>query len=97
MIATHIITRPVITERSMKDAELGRFTFVVAKSADKTMIKSAVETLFNVSVIKIMTVTTKGRSVRAGAKRQEISLSPIKKAIVTLKKGQKIPVFEVGA
>lgn len=97
MIAGNIIIKPIISERSMKDANTGKFTFIVVKSATKQDIKKAIESLFSVNVLSVATATVKGRSTRAGARRQEVILSPIKKAILKLKSGQKIAAFEVGA
>lgn len=97
MLAMHVIKRPVITERSMKDADSGKFTFIVATHATKKEIRQAIEKLFTVNVIGIATIMIKGKSVRGGVRRQEIAVSPIKKAIVKLASGQKISAFEVGA
>jgi len=87
---------PLISEKSMKDASLGKFTFKVAMSADKNSIRAEIEKRFKVNVVKVSTVITKGRSMRSGVRRNEISLEPFKKAIVTLKKGQTIGLFDTG-
>ena len=91
----HIID-PVITEKSLKDAQKGKFTFKMHKSLTKDAIKRLVIDQFKVDVIAVKTTIVKGRSKRVGAKRMEKVLSAWKKAIVTLKEGQKISVFEVG-
>jgi|SRR5579871_2155835 len=91
-----IIIRPIITEKSMKDAEAGKFTFAVLKSANKDAIKLAVEKVFEVNVLAVATSIVKGRSHRTGNKRIEVKQSDWKKAIVQLKKGQRISAFETG-
>lgn len=90
----NVIIAPVITEKSMKYASQGRFTFLVVKQASKLDIKKAVEKAFNVHVTKMFTVTTKGRTTRIGERRNEVALPSFKKAIVTVKKGEKIALFE---
>ena len=92
---TGIIIRPVITEKSMREASLGKFTFQVAKEADKTTIRKAVEEKFKVSVLSITTSVIKGKTRRFGKRMKEAVLSSWKKAVVELKKGQKIDLFEV--
>lgn len=87
---------PVISEKSMNDVAKNRFTFKVNSNANKAAIKKEIEKRFNVNVLKVSTITIKGRKVRTGAKRTEKILSPFKKAIVLLKEGQKIPMFETG-
>ncbi|MBI3984462.1 MAG: 50S ribosomal protein L23 [Candidatus Levybacteria bacterium] len=91
---TQILIAPLITEKSMADANNGKFTFKVARQASKTDIRREVEKRFKVNVVKISTITIKGRSVRAGVKRIEIKKASFKKAIVKLKKDQKIGLFE---
>lgn len=92
----NVIISPIITEKSMLDASAGKFTFKVYKSANKNEIKKEVEKRFNVNVTHISTNILKGRKIRVGARRTEKSVSDSKKAIVTVKKGQKIGLFELG-
>jgi large subunit ribosomal protein L23 len=94
MYALDVILGPIISEKSMNDASKGRYTFKVTVKAGKADIKKAVEEKFKVNAVKISTVTVKGRTVRAGIKRTEITRSPFKKAIVTVKAGQKIAIFD---
>jgi large subunit ribosomal protein L23 len=91
-----IIISPIITEKSMMDAASGKFTFRVERFARKEEIKKEVEERFKVHVVNISTNILKGKTVRTGMKRTERKLSPVKKAIVTLKKGEKIGMFELG-
>lgn len=96
MNATDIILGPLISEKSMNEVSKNRYTFKVSRTASKYLIKKAIEDKFKVNVIDISTITVKGRSLKAGIKRLEILKSPFKKAIVTLKQGQKIGLFETG-
>lgn len=95
MDAASILIRPIITEKSMDEAGRGRFTFVVAKNATKPEIKKAIEGQFKVNVISVATLVSKGKRGRAGKRRTEVVYTPFKKAIVGLKEGQRIDMFEV--
>jgi large subunit ribosomal protein L23 len=97
MDVTTVIKRPLITEKSVQDAKLGKFTFIVEKSADKDFIKKAIEKKFAVNVIDVATSIMKGRKKRVGAKRTEIDVPIYKKAVVKLKSGQKIELFDIKA
>jgi large subunit ribosomal protein L23 len=92
----HVLLGPVITEKSMSEASKGRFTFHVAKTSTKYEIKKVIEERFKVNVTKITTVLIKGRSARSGTRRIERIKNPFKKAVVTLKAGEKIGIFDVG-
>lgn len=89
-----ILISPIISEKSMSEAGKGKFTFRVARKADKLSIKKEVEKRFKVNVLSVSTITTKGRSKRTGTRRVEVVSQPLKKAIVKLKPGQKIALFE---
>lgn len=90
-----VLLRPVITEKSMREAGFNRFTFAVARLSTKPEIKQAIEKQFKVKVVDIKTLTTRGKKKRAGKARREILVEPVKKAIVQLVSGQKIDLFEV--
>lgn len=94
MNLTDIIIAPIISEKSSKGAAVSRFTFKVAKSANKYAIKKAVENKFKVNVVSVATVVVKGRTQRFGARRIEAKMPSFKKAIVQLKPDQKIDLFE---
>ena len=88
-----ILKRPLITEKSnlMKE-ELNQISFEVDRRANKIEIKEAVKKLFNVNVLKVRTFTMLGKRKRMG--RTEGKTSNWKKAIVTLKEGERIEFFE---
>ncbi len=92
----YVITRPLITEQTMKDTEKGKYTFSVNLSSHKDLIKSAIEKQFSVNVIGVSTARVKGRTKRVGSRRIEVVNPTWKKATVELKKGQKIDIFTVG-
>jgi len=87
-----IIIRPVISEHSIELMDENKYTFIVDKKANKSEIKKAIEEIFNVSVIRISTLKVRGKKRRMG--RFEGKTPEKKKAIVTLKSGDKIEVFE---
>ncbi|MDD6155193.1 MAG: 50S ribosomal protein L23 [Eubacteriales bacterium] len=82
MTSYDIILKPVITEKSMDDAQEKKYTFKVAMNANKTEIKKAVEEIFDVDVKKVNTMHVKGKVKRMG--RTEGRTAAYKKAIVTL-------------
>lgn len=90
--AHDIIIKPIITEHSMECLQQGKYTFKVAKNANKIEIAKAVEKLFKgVQVAKVNTISVRGRKKRMG--RSEGYTSDWKKAIVTLKEGSKTIEF----
>jgi large subunit ribosomal protein L23 len=93
MDSYQIILRPVVTEKSnrLKEKE-NKVTFAVVPSATKPEIKKAIEKLFKVKVTKINTTSLPGKSKRFGSR--EYTTAPIKKAVVTLKAGDRIEFFE---
>ena len=92
--AYDIIRRPIITERSMAASELKRYTFEVAKCANKIEIAKAVEEIFGVKVAKVNTLNVQGKMKRVGAQPAGRRAS-WKKAIVTLTADSKaIELFE---
>ena len=80
--AQDIIVRPIITENSMDGLAERKYTFEVARGANKIEVKKAVETLLGVKVAKVNTISVKGKKKRMG--RTEGYTSDWKKAIVTL-------------
>ena len=93
MLSYDIIKRPIITEQSMDQTADRKYTFEVAKNANKIEIKKAVEEIFKVEVEKVTTMNYDGKPKRQGVfagKRADW-----KKAVVKLKAGSKtIELFE---
>jgi large subunit ribosomal protein L23 len=94
---TTILIKPLVTEKSMSTVGDGRYTFAVAKTASKTDIKNILGKQFGVTITSVATSLVKGKTKRVGARRQEITVSSWKKAVVTVKKGEKISLFEPAA
>ena len=91
--AQKIIQRPLITEKSTRQKEEGRqYVFQVRRDANKIEIQSAVERLFKVKVLQVRTSTVLGKVKRLGRKYGK--RPDWKKAIVTLKEGDRIDFFE---
>ena len=94
MRADDIIKRPLIlTEKgnSLRDAH-NQYLFEVARGANKTQIRGAIEKLWKVSVLKVHTLNVRGRMRRMG--RGHAKTQNWKKAIVSLKAGDSIDFFE---
>lgn len=88
-----IIIKPIVTERSMRDMEEGKYTFKVDRRVNKSEIKKAVENVFGVKVEKVNTMNMQGKLKRQGT--HEGRRPNWKKAIVTLKEDSKrIEFFE---
>ena len=82
-----VIIKPVISEKSMDDAQNKKNTFKVAVDANKTQVKLAVEEIFGVEVAKVNIMNVKGKTKRMG--RYEGKTAASRKAIVTLTEGSK--------
>ncbi len=87
-----ILKKPLITEKSTALIQDNKYTFQVDPSANKTEIKQAVESIFKVKVEKVNTMNVRGKIKRV--RRIPGRTPDTKKAIVTLKKGDKIEIFE---
>ena len=91
--AQDIVIRPIVTEKSLSGVAFKRYTFEVAKDANKIEIAKAVAELFGVKVAKVNTINCKGHQKRMG--RSVGYTSDWKKAIVTLTEDSKpIEFFE---
>jgi large subunit ribosomal protein L23 len=87
-----VLRRPLITEKGAGLQEQNKYVFEVASGANKPQIKQAVEKAFNVKVTAVNVMTVHGKTRRVG--RRQVLTPPIKKAIVSLKPGDKIEIFE---
>jgi len=87
-----VIRRPLVTEKSTRLSERNKYVFEVDKRACKDQIRLAVEKGFKVDVVSVNIIKVPGESKRSG-KRQVVAPA-WKKAIVTLKEGDKITFFE---
>lgn len=88
-----VLLKPVISEKAFAEQELGKYVFHVASFANKDLIKREIENLFKVEVENVNIISIPGKVKRVGkifGRR-----SQVKKAIVTVKKGQKIEEFKI--
>jgi len=92
MNANDVIVRPVISEKSTELMELNKYVFQIPIKANKLMVAQAVKELFGVKPVKINIVRVRGKRKRV--RYQFGNTAAWKKAIVTLKEGEKIDVFE---
>ena len=87
-----VLRRPLITEKNTMLQAQGKYVFEVAEEANKHQIKQAVEKAFKVKVMAVNVMTVPGKTKRVG--RRMVLTPSHKKAIVTLKTGDKIELFE---
>ena len=91
-----ILIRPLITEKtSYQSGTLNQYSFVVDGKATKTMVKDAVETLFDVDVVRVNIINAPAkRGRRARSRRLLVRRPGFKKAIITLAEGETLDIFE---
>jgi len=87
-----VLRRPLITEKNTALQAENKYVFEVAKEANKPQIKQAVEKTFKVKVTAVNVIMVPGKTRRVG--RRQVLTRSWKKAIVTLKPGDKIGLFE---
>ena len=87
-----VLRRPLITEKNSALQTQGKYVFEVAGEANKNQIKQAVEKAFNVKVTAVNVMTMPGKTRRIG--RRMVLTPTRRKAIVTVKAGEKIGFFE---
>lgn len=95
-IVFEILRRPLVTEKtSSQSGKANQYTFVVADDATRTQVKDAIETLYDVKVVRVNIINTSAkRGRRLRSRRLLIRKGAFKKAIVTLVEGQTLPIFE---
>ena len=91
-----VLRRPLVTEKSgYQSGKLNQYSFIVADSATRTQIKDAIETLYDVNVVRVNVINVppkRGRRLRS--RRLLIRKPAYKKAVVTLAEGQRLEIFE---
>jgi large subunit ribosomal protein L23 len=92
MDASQIIIRPVVSEKSYVLAAADKYTFRVHPDAHKTQIRQAVETLFDVRVVEVRTLSVKSKPKRRGLTSGRTRAW--KKAVVQVRAGDTIPIFQ---
>ncbi len=91
-----VLRRPLVTEKSnYMSSQLHQYVFEVANDATRTLVKDAVEQLFDVSVVRVNVIVVPAKRSRKSRSRRWVISRPIyKKAIVTLAPEDRIPIFE---
>ena len=91
-----VLHRPLVTEKSSYlSGKLNKYSFEVANDATRTMVKDAIETIFDVEVVRVNIMNTAAkRGRRSKSRRLLVRKSGFKKAIVTLAEGETLPIFE---
>ena len=87
-----IVHRPLVTEKSTRLSESNKYAFEVNRKATKEQVKQAVELAFKVGVVSVNVVKVPAETKRVG--KRNVTSPHWKKAIVTLKEGDKIQLFE---
>lgn len=90
--AYRILVRPLVTEKASQIGIQSKYIFAVSKDANKIEVKKAIRSVYNVNPLNVRIINVRGRSVRYG--RSEGTTKAWKKAIITLKEGDKIEVYE---
>lgn len=87
-----ILLQPTITEKATLLQESGKYTFRIAATANKVQVKEAVEKSFNVTVLDVNITKLRGKRKRYGPRFKK--MPDVKKAVVTLKPGDRINLIE---
>jgi large subunit ribosomal protein L23 len=91
-----VLRRPLVTEKSSyQSGKLNQYSFIVADNATRKQVKDAIETLYDVNVLRVNIINTpakRGRRLRS--RRLLVRKAGHKKAIITLAEGQTLQIFE---
>ncbi len=91
-----VLRRPLVTEKSSyQSGKLNQYSFIVADTATRKQVKDAIETLYDVSVVRVNIINVpakRGRRLRS--RRLLVRKSAYKKAVITLAAGQSLQIFE---
>lgn len=89
-----VLRRPLVTEKTNYQIKLNQYTFEVVGSASRTLVKDAVEKLFDVKVTNVNIINTPAKRGRRRNRRLLVRRPGYKKAIVTLADGDSLSIFE---
>ena len=92
MNINQVIVRPMITEKSTISQEIGKYVFQVALKANKVEVKQAIEKAFGVKVLDVNITMNHGKQKRYGPRFKK--MADLKKAVVTLRPGDRIQIIE---
>ena len=90
-----ILIKPILTEKATSTNEVGKFSFIVNKKANKVQVKKAIEKTYSVNVLSVNTINVLGKSVSKFTKTGIVTgrKPSYKKAIVQLKEGEFIDFY----
>ena len=91
-----VLRRPLVTEKSSyQSGRLNQYSFIVADNATRQQVKDAIETLYDVSVVRVNIINSPAKRGRRLRSRRLLVRKPgYKKAIITLAEGQTLSIFE---
>jgi large subunit ribosomal protein L23 len=90
-----VLRRPLVTEKSnYQSNKLHQYSFEVTSEATRTLVKDAVETLFDVKVVRVNILNTAAKRSRRRNRHLDVRTPGMKKAIVTLAEGSTLEIFE---
>jgi large subunit ribosomal protein L23 len=91
-----VLRRPLVTEKtSYQSGKLNQYSFIVADNATRTQVKDAIETLYDVSVVRVNVINVPAKRGRRLRSRRLLVRKPAyKKALITLAEGQRLEIFE---
>jgi large subunit ribosomal protein L23 len=90
--AYRVLVKPLVTEKAADLGVLNKYAFVIDRSMNKIEVKKAIRAVYNVNPVSVRMINVEGKRVRQG--RTEGKKKDWKKAIVTLREGEKIEVYE---
>lgn len=90
--AHQVLIKPLVTEKASSQGEYNQYSFEVAKNANKIEIKKAILSVYSVEPLKVRTIKMGGKQIRYGRRRGRTKAW--KKAMITLRQGDKIEVYE---
>jgi large subunit ribosomal protein L23 len=91
-----VLRRPLVTEKSSyQSGKLNQYSFIVADTATRSQVKDAIETLYDVNVVRVNVINVPAKRGRRLRSRRLLVRKPAyKKALVTLAEGQRLEIFE---
>ena len=91
-----VLRRPLVTEKSSyQSGRLNQYSFIVSDTATRSQVKDAIETLYDVNVVRVNVINVPAKRGRRLRSRRLLVRKPAyKKALVTLAEGQRLEIFE---